>query len=209
MTKRPFLPMLENEMATLRVGKRVLPAKQYVKGSVEVSVADVIQRAAGGDVDAFRVLFERYVDRVRRYTRVKLGTPEDGDDAVQDVFLAAWRGLPRFRYEHEGSFPGWLFGIARHVVAQHRRGKGRAVLVPIDEAPESMVEFEGTAVSRRLLVEELGKLPEAQREALVLRFVAGLPIRDVVASMGKTERAVTALQLRGLERLKSRLRGVR
>ena len=209
MTRRPFLPMLENEMAILRVGKRVPPAKQYVEGSVEVSVADVIQRAAGGDVDAFRVLFERYVDRVRRYTRVKLGTPEDGDDAVQDVFLAAWRGLPRFRYEHEGSFPGWLFGIARHVVAQHRRGKGRAVLVPIDEAPESMVEFEGTAVSRRLLVEELGKLPEAQREALVLRFVAGLPIRDVAASMGKTERAVTALQLRGLERLKSRLRGVR
>ena len=193
----------------ISVGKRVLPANQYMEGTVKGSLEHVIERAAGGDVDAFRVLFERYVDRVRRYTRVKLGTPEDGDDAVQDVFLAAWRGLPRFRYEHEGSFPGWLFGIARHVVAQHRRGKGRAVLVPIDEAPESMVEFEGTAVSRRLLVEELGKLPEAQREALVLRFVAGLPIRDVAASMGKTERAVTALQLRGLERLKSRLRGVR
>jgi RNA polymerase sigma-70 factor (ECF subfamily) len=196
-------------MSIVRVGKRALPTKQYVEGAKEVWGADVIQRAAEGDIDAFRVLFERYVDRVRRYTRVKLGTREDGDDAVQDVFLAAWRGLPRFRYEHEGSFPGWLFGIARHVVAQHRRDKGQTVQVPIEEAPEGLVEFEGTAVSRRLLVEELGRLVEAQREVLVLRFVAGLSVREVADSMGKTERAVTALQLRGLNCLKSRLRGVR
>jgi RNA polymerase sigma-70 factor (ECF subfamily) len=191
----------------IRVGKRALPANQSVEGTTEGSLADVIERAAGGDVDAFRVLFERYGDRVRRYTRIKLGIPEDGDDALQDVFLAAWRGLPRFRYEHEGSFPGWLFGIARHVVAQHRRGMRRPLLVPLEEAPEIEFEFEGNSVSRRLLVQELERLPETQREALVLRFVVGLSVREVAVSMGKTEGAVTALQLRGLEHLKRRLRG--
>ena len=191
----------------IRVGKRALPANQSVEGTTEGSLADVIERAAGGDVDAFRVLFERYGERVRRYTRIKLGIPEDGEDALQDVFLAAWRGLPRFRYEHEGSFPGWLFGIARHVVAQHRRGRRRATLVPLEEAPEVEVEFEGNSISRRLLVHELQRLPESQRETLVLRFVVGLSVREVAVSMGKTEGAVTALQLRGLERLKRRLRG--
>jgi RNA polymerase sigma-70 factor (ECF subfamily) len=191
----------------IRVGKPALPANQYVEGNLEGSLADVIERAAGGDVDAFRVLFERYGDRVRRYTRIKLGIPEDGDDALQDVFLAAWRGLPRFRYEHEGSFPAWLFGIARHVVAQHMRGMRRLMLVPLEEAPEIEVEFEGNSVSRRLLVQELERLPETQREALVLRFVVGLSVREVAASMGKSEGAVTALQLRGLEHLKRRLRG--
>jgi RNA polymerase sigma-70 factor (ECF subfamily) len=200
------MPIEGTEMA-VRVGKRALPANQFVEGTVKGSLEHVIERAAGGDVDAFRLLFERYGDRVRRYTRIKLGVPEDGDDALQDVFLAAWRGLPRFRYEHEGSFPGWLFGIARHVVAQHRRGRHRLAVVPLEEASEIEFEFEGNSVSRRVLVHELQRLPETQREALVLRFVVGLSVREVAVSMGKTEGAVMALQLRGLEHLRRRLRG--
>jgi RNA polymerase sigma-70 factor (ECF subfamily) len=201
-------------MAIVPVAKRLLAAEQDVVGTAVADTAQrslerIVERAAGGDVDAFRILFERYGDRVRRYARAKLGGPEDGDDALQEVFLAAWRRLPSFRYEHEGSFPGWLFGIARNVVAQHRRGRGRAVLVPLEEAPEREIEFEGNTISRRLLVEELQRLPETQREALVLRFVAGLSLRETAASMGKTERAVTQLQLRGLDHLKRRLGGTR
>jgi RNA polymerase sigma-70 factor (ECF subfamily) len=165
----------------------------------------LVERAGLGDVDAFRGLFDRYGQRILRYAHTRLGRSEDAQDAVQDVFLAAWQGLPTFRYEHPGSFPGWLFGIARHVVADHHRRGFRHRYDPLDDAPEGSVEFEGGLLSRRVLVEELARLPESQREVLMLRFVAGLPAREVGTALGKSEAAVVSLQVRGLEALRRRL----
>jgi RNA polymerase sigma-70 factor (ECF subfamily) len=165
----------------------------------------LVERSGHGDVDAFRALFERYAQRVFRYAHPRLGRPEDAQDVVQDVFLAAWQGLPTFRYEHPGSFPGWLFGIARHVVADHHRRGFRHRHDPFEDAPEGSVEFEGGLLSRRVLAEELSRLPESQREVLMLRFVAGLPAREVGTAVGKSEAAVVSLQVRGLEALRRRL----
>ena len=64
------------------------------------------------------------------------------------------------------------------------------------------MEFEGEAVSRRLLTAGLATLPERQREVVVLRFVVGLPVKEIAAAMGKTEAAITALQMRGLGHLR-------
>jgi RNA polymerase sigma-70 factor (ECF subfamily) len=194
-------------MGRLREANPPTRDKQRVEHAADLPT--IVARAAEGDVDALRTLFDRYGERVRRYVRLRLGRVQDAEDAVQDVFIAVWRGLPGFRYEHEGSFPGWLFGIARHVVGQHRRRSDRAQLVSIQEMPESTMEFEGTVVSRRLLVAELQRLPEAQREAVVLRFIVGLSLRETAAALGRSERAVTALQLRALDGLKRRIGGSR
>lgn len=165
----------------------------------------LVESAGRGEVDAFRALFERYAQRVFRYAHTRLGRAEDAQDASQDVFLAAWQGLPSFRYEHPGSFPGWLFGIARNVVAEHHRRAFRRRWVSLDEAPEGSVDFEGRLLSQRVLVEELGRLPETQREVLMLRFVAGLSAREVGTALAKTEAAVVSLQVRGLEALRRRV----
>jgi RNA polymerase sigma factor (sigma-70 family) len=90
-------------------------------------------------------------------------------------------------------------------VADHHRRAFRHRHDPIDDAPEGWVEFEGGLLSRRVLVEELARLPESQREVLMLRFVAGLPAREVGAAVGKSEAAVVSLQVRGLEALRRRL----
>jgi RNA polymerase sigma-70 factor, ECF subfamily len=194
-------------MGRLREANSAASDKQRVEPAA--GTATIVALAAEGDVDALRTLFDQYGERVRRYARLRLGGAQDAEDAVQDVFIAVWRGLPGFRYEHEGSFPGWLFGIARHVVGQHRRRAARVQLVPSEEMSESSLEFEGTVVSRRLLVDELERLPEAQRETLVLRFIAGLSLRETSAALGRSERAVTALQLRALDALKRRIGGSR
>lgn len=161
-----------------------------------------IERAARGDQAAFRLLFERYHQRVHRYALVRLGKADEANDLVQDVFLSVWRALPTFQYVHEGSFPAWLFRIASRRLGDRVRQLVRHQTVGLEDAPEEHVEFEGQAVSRRLLAEALTKLPERQREVLLLRFVAGLPTRDIALSMRKTEAAVTALQMRGLATLR-------
>lgn len=154
---------------------------------------------------AFRELFERYHDRVYRYAYVRLGSKEEANDALQDVFLGVWRGLPRFRYEHEGSFPAWLFGIARNVVAEHRRKTLKVITTTLDEAPEDTSSFEGLVASRSSLTEAISRLPEAQREVIALRFIVGLTGREAAASLGKSEAAVSRLQLRGLNRLRKEM----
>jgi RNA polymerase sigma-70 factor, ECF subfamily len=162
----------------------------------------LVERASAGDHGAFRELFERYHDRVWRYGYLRLGRSEDASDLVQDVFLSIWRVLPTFRYEHEGSFPGLVFRVAARRVSDRVRQRVRRPAVPLEDAPETSMEFEGGAVSRRVLLQALAQIPERQREVVVLRFVVGLPTKEIAEAMGKSESAVTALQMRGLERLR-------
>lgn len=162
----------------------------------------IVEQAREGDVAAFQALFERYKDRVYRYVYVRLGSRGEAHDALQDIFLGVWKGLPSFRLEHEGSFPAWLFGIARNVVAESVRRRSRRAALPLDAVPEGSTEFEGLVVSHHLLMEALGDLPESQREVVVLRFIAGLSAREVAKATGRTEAAITAMQVRAMRRLR-------
>ena len=189
----------------MAAGKRTTSPIQRLEPTGSESLQQLVERAGRGDVDAFGELFERYGQRVYRYAHTRLGRAEEAQDAAQDVFLAAWQGLPSFRYEHAGSFPGWIFAIARNVVAEHQRRAFRRPVVGLEDAPEGSVEFEGRLVSQRMLVEELQRLPESQREVLMLRFVAGLSAKEVGTSVGKSESAVVSLQVRGLEALRRRV----
>ena len=74
-----------------------------------------------------------------------------------------------------------------------------------DQMPEGSVEFEGDLVTRRVLVDALSGLPHDQREVLVLRFLVGLSTNDVAETMRRSDGAVTALQIRALDKLRRRL----
>jgi RNA polymerase sigma-70 factor (ECF subfamily) len=186
----------------VRVGKRPPAAIQPADDHAEL---DLVRRAAAGDRDAFRALFERHHARVYRYALLRVGDPEAARDIAQDVFAAVWSGLPRFAPEHTGSFPGWLFGIARNVVGTHHRKAHREVPVSDEQMPEGSVEFEGDLVTQRVLIDALSGLPHDQREVLVLRFLIGLSTNDVAATMRRSDGAVTALQIRALDKLRRRL----
>jgi RNA polymerase sigma-70 factor (ECF subfamily) len=191
-----------SEDLDVRVGKRSPAAIQPLDADDEL---DLVRRAVAHDRDAFRALFERHHARVYRYALLRVGDAEAARDVAQEVFTAVWSGLPGFAPEHAGSFPAWLFGIARNVVGTHHRRTHRAVPVPDDDLPEGAVEFEGELVTRRLLIDALRALPVDQREVLVLRFLVGLPTSDVAGTMRRSEGAVTALQLRAMDKLRRRL----
>jgi RNA polymerase sigma-70 factor (ECF subfamily) len=182
-----------------------------VSGALQVDEAlrALVERAGRRDVDAFRELFERYRTRVYRYALLHLGRSDEAEDAVQDVFLVAWKGLPSFRYEHPGSFPGWLFRVARSVVADELRRRGRRRETLEEPAEAAAAEPDEGILSRRVLIDALRRLPELQREVLVLRFLVGLPAREVAAAIGKSEAAVTSLQVRALAGLRRHLGGLR
>ncbi len=67
---------------------------------------DLAARAARGDREAFGQLYDLYVDRVYRYIYYRLDNVRDAEDLAEQVFLNAWRAMPRFRADETPVLPG-------------------------------------------------------------------------------------------------------
>jgi len=92
----------------------------------------LVQRSLQGDTQSFRQLYRRHHQRVRAIL-YQLCDSSGVDDLVQDVFLRAWKGLPKFR--QSAKFSTWLYRIAWNVASDHRQAaaKGRTQLQVLTE----------------------------------------------------------------------------
>lgn len=135
----------------------------------------------------FGALVEAHATAVARFLRGMLG-PDDVEDALQETLLAALRAYPRF----DGTNPrAWLLTIARRKAIDEgrasRRRPGR--LAEPDVHPGDGFERAGDGLERAAIWEAVGRLPERQRAAVVLRFALDLPYREIGAAMGCSEEA--------------------
>ena len=82
-----------------------------------------VARAQKGDADAFEQLVNTYRDQVFRLALRMCGNETDADEAAQDAFLSAWKGLPNFRGDSQ--FSTWLYQLTTHAAIDlMRRGRG-------------------------------------------------------------------------------------
>lgn len=169
----------------------------------------LMRRAAAGDGAAFAEVVDRHQAGVFRFARVLAGDDAFAEDALQETFLAAWRGAASFR--EEASVRSWLFSIARNAVyRQHRRH------VDEPEAMESLSDLGAAAgwgsdedperialrhESRQLLMDALAQLSAGDREILAMRDGEELTGEETAALLGLT---VTAMKTR-LHRARLRL----
>src|SRR5439155_20890467 len=129
----------------------------------------------------------------------------DAEDLTSEVFVRAARGWGRYD-ERRGSVGAWLLGIARHVVTDWWRRHGREVpsehLEPVAGSAPSPEE----AVIEREPIEELrshlGELTDKEREAVALRFGAGLKAAEAGALLEVSETAVRMLVYRSVSKLR-------
>jgi RNA polymerase sigma-70 factor, ECF subfamily len=168
---------------------------------IEVNAPDVhrsVERAKEGDREAFGDLYRLYQPPVFRLARAHLR--EGAEDAVAETFLRAWKALPRYR-DTGAPFLAWLYGIARHVIADEFRRRAR--VEPRSDLPDRGVEW---AVDERLsLAEAIRRLPGEQRQVVELKFLMGATNAEVAATLGKSEGAVNAKQWRALTALRTML----
>jgi RNA polymerase sigma-70 factor (ECF subfamily) len=166
----------------------------------------LVIRAAQDDPTVFGPLYEHYRDTVYRYLRSRTNTMEEAEDLLQQAFLRAMDGLPQYQPD-KSPFVAWLLGIARNTsIDTHRRKRSTTTwdFVPeVLRAGGSDLEAE---VLRREEQARLGvlvsALPADTREVLVLRFAAGLTIREIAAVIGKSEAATKKQLSRTLQTLK-------
>lgn len=166
--------------------------------------------AIAGDAVARDTLLGLVRTIVHRYCRARLGrlpgSEQTADDVAQEVCIAVLSALPRYRDEGR-PFEAFVFGIAAHKVADAQRAAVRAA-VPTEDLPdeadtgpgpeEAAVRSSEATIVRALL----DRLPQNQRELIVLRVVVGLSADETGRALGMSSGAVRVAQHRALARLR-------
>ena len=155
-------------------------------------------RARRGDRWAFEQLVERHQQRLFNLAARTLGSVDDAADAVQEAFVRAWLGLPRFR---GGSlFSTWLYRIALNA-AHDQRAKRRTE--PLDETREPADPQDAFLASElsTALQAALNELDDDYRVAVVLYDVLGCSYGEIASLTDVPEGTVKSRIFRGRSRL--------
>jgi RNA polymerase sigma factor (sigma-70 family) len=164
----------------------------------------VLERARAGSDVAFEAVFHELAPSVAGYLRLNGAT--EVDELTNEVFAQVHRGLPRFSGDW-GGFRSWVFTIAHHrMVDEARRARRRPLLAQVEVSEEAALgdaESEALdALSDEWLHRLLSVLSEDQRQVLLIRIVADLPLEEAAVTLGKTVGAVKSLQHRALASLR-------
>lgn len=174
--------------------------------------AELIRRSQQGDIESFNGLVERYQGLVYNLALRMLGRREAAEDATQQTFLSAYRGVSHFR---AGSFRAWLLRIAANACYDALRRLRRHPTVSLEEltlAPETSFDVAdpGESPEAYTLRQEQGRclrdgialLPADQRMVVILVDVQGLSYEEVAQALGTSVGTVKSR----LSRARSRLR---
>lgn len=177
--------------ATLKYGPTV-PAE---------STAAWLAALRARDETAWGALHEREFPFLYRYS-IGLGAGSGlAEDAVNEAFARLVKAISSLRIEGPTAIRSWLLVVCRNYVRDELR---KTRLASPGDAPERLAP-EADPTTRPTLARALEALPEAQREVILLRFMADLPTREVAALTGKGIEAVESLQHRALESLRREL----
>jgi RNA polymerase sigma-70 factor (ECF subfamily) len=167
----------------------------------------LMARGASGDEEAFRLLVARWERPVFAFLERMLGTREEAQDLGQETFVRMFQQAARYR--PEGRFRSWLFRIAGNLARSRLRRRRIVAWVPFDAlrhdrpANEPTHEDRAVGMERRCAVRgALARLPERQREAIVLRRFHDMSQEEIAESMGTTVPAVESLLSRAMTALR-------
>jgi RNA polymerase sigma-70 factor, ECF subfamily len=167
--------------------------------------AEVVKAVLAGDVERYAVLVERYRDRYARYAARMLGSIDAAEDAVQDAFVRAFDRLADCR--EPDKFAGWLFLILRNRCFADQRRRQREGHLPEEAAaavatPERSDDVVEQRERSKALERAVGQLTPEQREAFVLKHVAGLPYDEISQLTGATVASLKMRMHRAYDRLR-------
>jgi RNA polymerase sigma factor (sigma-70 family) len=176
----------------------------------DIDDIDAVHRVLSGDRDAFRIVVERYGDRVLRFCRSRLGSEEEAADAAQEVFLRAFRSLRSFRLGE--SFASWLFAIAANRaktravrrIADRAKGERAAAEARSAPDPDPAIDAERSLEAEGLRA-AVASLPYDQRAPVELYYFAELSVAQTARVLGIGEEAVKSRLFRARSRLRNML----
>ena len=190
-------------MRPVRFARTVSPVTRAASDTQDRLLASAIARAKAGDAGALHFLYVRYADDVYGYVKSIVRDPHDAEDITQNVFAKLLSAIEKYE-QREVPFAGWILRVARNSALDHLRARRQ---IPFAEVRATDAGH-GQIASERLqcLRTALDRLPEDQREVLILRHIAGLTPGEIAVALDRTESSVHGLHHRGRLALKAALR---
>ena len=167
-----------------------------------LSDEELARQAQAGSLAAFEALVTRYERRLCAFVANLGPNAAAARDITQDTFVRAFQAIAQFNHRH--TFAAWLFTIARHKAADHRRASLPYADGPLPELADNTDPAE--VLARREAGQDLwrlarAKLPELQFQALWLRYAEELPVVEVARVLGRTRTHVKVLLFRARQTL--------
>lgn len=198
----------------LLTAHRMLSSAQGFAASAD---AELVAQLQQGSEAAFRLLVERYQNRIYRTIFALLQSPEEAEDVAQEVFVEVYQTIGKFR--GEAALSTWLYRLATSRALKHRQrakaqkrfayltsllGFDNQVLhEPADHAhPQAQLEGQQQVT---LLLAQIARLPDQQQVAFTLRHEQELSYEEIAAVLRTTVPAVESLLFRARKTLRHHL----
>jgi RNA polymerase sigma-70 factor (ECF subfamily) len=178
------------------------------------------RKARRGDRQALEALYERHGDKLLGYLHKMLGNRQAAEDVFHDVWIKVMQALPKYQ-PTAGSFRPWLFRVAANAAVDRLRKDKRRAGPELDapagdesservvdrvagHAPSPESEGIGSEIARDLEL-ALVRLPERQRNAVLLRHQQGMSYREISSTLRVPEGTAKTLVHRGAQALREQL----
>lgn len=183
-----------------------------------ISDEKIIDRILEGETDLFRLLVERYHERIFILSRGFAHQEQDAEDITQETFLRAFMSLGSFKRKSE--FSTWLYRIGVNTAYTFLKKRNRKKIFSSYEAlKETIVGYTHTNINindtphkdlvnkelHELICKEIDKLPKKQREAFIMSRLDQMSQKEIANVMSLSVHAVESLIQRANKRLKEKL----
>ncbi len=193
---------MENKGGNETVVSAVLQPEKTKTPSAE----ELARRAQEGCRQSFAALVGLYGERLFLFLRHRTGNVEDAEDLVQDTFVRAYQNIESYNSSYR--FSTWLFTIACRLAGSHcRRARRKHVVANPEPSTEGPAEAAERTDARRSLWELAACLPEGQYQALWLRYVEDMTVRQIARVLRKSQVHVRVLLCRARMNLSKKLAG--
>jgi RNA polymerase sigma-70 factor (ECF subfamily) len=179
------------------------------RGLAHLSDEAVVALCARSDEVALAELYDRFGGVAYGLARRILRDDALAEDAVQDAYLAVWRGAARFVPER-GKASTWILTLVHRravdLVRREDRRRGEPLERAAEPAAPATTEDEATlGLQRRLVQQALAQLTPEQREALELGYYGGLTQRELAERLDQPLGTIKSRMFTGLSRLRDLL----
>jgi RNA polymerase sigma-70 factor (ECF subfamily) len=166
-------------------------------------VTQAVARAKAGDMSAIQFLYVRFADDVFGYISSIVQDSHEAEDITQNVFAKLVTSIQKYE-PREVPFTAWILRVSRNAALDHLRSRRQ---IPFEEVRTDDDGHDELGVERsRALRDALWRLPQEQREVLVLRHLVGLSPAEIAGRLGKSEGSIHGLHHRGRAALQLALR---
>jgi RNA polymerase sigma-70 factor (ECF subfamily) len=157
-----------------------------------VSDEELARRTQAGSRQSFEELIARYGRRLFCYLKPKIASDQDAEDIVQETFLRLYRNIER--YDSRWKFSTWLYTTAGRLAISHYRAHShkRRLESAAQVALKTISPPHDDDLHSNIWDAARGLKP-SQYEAIWLRYVEGLPLKEIADALGKSPLAVRLL----------------